>query len=59
VKGFSQKEGIDFTEIFSPLVKMSFITIILGLRAILDLECEQLDVNTFLHGGLEEYIYMD
>ena len=60
VKGFSQKEGIDFTEIFSPVVKMSSIRVILGLVATLDLECEQLDVKTaFLHGELEEEIYME
>ena len=60
VKGFSQKEGIDFHEIFSPVVKMPSIRIILGLVATLYLECEQLDVNTaFLHGELEEEIYME
>ena len=40
MKGFSQKEVIDFTEIVSPVVKMSFIRVILGLVAALDLECE-------------------
>jgi len=60
VKGFAQKEGIDFTEIFSPVVKMSPIRVILGLVATLDLECEQLDVKTaFLHGELEEELYME
>lgn len=34
------KEGIDFTEIFSPVVEMSSIIIILGIVATLDLECE-------------------
>lgn len=60
VKGFSQKKGIDFEEIFSPVVKMSSIRVVLGLAASLDLEVEQLDVKTaFLHGDLEEEIYMD
>ena len=60
VKGFPQKEGIHFTEIFSPVVKMSSIRVILGLVAALDLECEQLDVKTtFLHGDLKEEIYME
>ena len=40
VKGFAQNEGIDFTEIFSLVVKMSSIRVILGLNAALDLECE-------------------
>ena len=40
VKGFAQKEGIDFNEIFSPVVKMSSIRVVLGLVASLNLECE-------------------
>nr|GFC82922.1 retrovirus-related Pol polyprotein from transposon TNT 1-94 [Tanacetum cinerariifolium] len=38
VKGFSQKRGIDFDEIFSPVVKMGSIRVVLGLAASLDLE---------------------
>ena len=60
VKGFSQKKGIDFEEIFSPVVKMSSIRVVLGLASSLDLEVEQIDVKTaFLHGDLEEEIYME
>ena len=60
VKGCNQKKGIDFEEIFSPVVKMTSIRAILGLAAKLDLEIEQLDVKTaFLHGDLEEEIYME
>jgi Reverse transcriptase (RNA-dependent DNA polymerase) len=59
VKGFGQKQGIDFEEIFSPVVKMTSIRAVLGLVAGLDLKLEQLDVKTaFLHGDLEEEIYM-
>jgi hypothetical protein len=59
VKGFNQKQGIDFDEIFSLVVKMSFNQVIFGLTASLDLELEQMDVKTaFLHGDLEEEIYM-
>ena len=60
VKGFSQKQGIDINEIFSPVVKMSSIQVVLGLVASLDLELDQLDVKTtFLHGDLKAEIYMD
>ena len=59
VKGFNQKKGIDFEEIFSPMVKMSSICVALGLAARLNLEVEQLEVKTsFLHCDLEEEIYM-
>eukprot|EP00253_Pinus_taeda_P001525 PITA_01525 len=59
VKRFAQKKGIDFDEIFSPVVKMTSIRTILSLVAAEDLHLEQLDVKTpFLHGDLEEEIYM-
>ena len=59
VKGFNQKKGIDFEEIFSLMVKMSSIRVALGLAIRLNLEVEQLDMKTtFLHGDLEEEIYM-
>ncbi|CAL5417495.1 unnamed protein product [Camellia sinensis] len=60
VKGFGQKKGIDFDEIFSPVVKMTSIRVVLGLAASLNLELEQMDVKTaFLHGDLKEEIYME
>ncbi|KAI5312737.1 hypothetical protein L3X38_041911 [Prunus dulcis] len=60
VKSFSQKKGIDFEDIFSPVVKMSSIYVVFNLAASLNLEIEQLDVKTaFLHGDLEEEIYVE
>ena len=59
-KGTVKKRGIDFEEIFSPVVKMGSIRVILGLAASLDLEVEQMDVKTvFLHGDLDKKIYME
>ncbi|KAE8665322.1 Detected protein of unknown function [Hibiscus syriacus] len=58
-KGYDQKEGINYNEVFSPVVKHSSIRILLALVAQLNLELAQLDVKTaFLHGDLEEEIYM-
>ncbi|RVW27659.1 Retrovirus-related Pol polyprotein from transposon TNT 1-94 [Vitis vinifera] len=59
VKGFQQKEGIYYTEIFSPIVNMSTIRLVLGMVAAENLHLEQLDVKSaFLHGDLEEDLYM-
>jgi hypothetical protein len=59
VKGFQQKKGIYFDEIFSPFIKMTSIRTILSLVVVEDLHLEQLDVKiTFLHGDLDEDIYM-
>ena len=59
-KGFTQKEGIDFGEIFSPVIKYKSIRIMLSLVVQYNLELEQMDVKTaFLHGDLEETIYME
>ena len=56
-KGYSQVPGVDFNDIFSPVVRHSSIRVLLALVAMHDLELEQLDVKTaFLHGELEEDI---
>ncbi|KAH9651076.1 hypothetical protein KPL70_026612 [Citrus sinensis] len=57
VKRYAQKEGIDFNEIFSPVVRLRTIRIVLAMCATFDLY--QLDMKiTFLHRELEEEIYM-
>ena len=59
LKGFAQNKGIDFDEIFSPVVKMTSIRTILSLVVVEYFHLEQSDVKTtFLHGDLEEDIYM-
>jgi len=59
VKGFEQRAGIDFTEIFSPVVKLTTIRAVLSIVAVENLHLEQMDVKTaFLHGELDEEIYM-
>ncbi|KAL0401655.1 UNVERIFIED_CONTAM: Retrovirus-related Pol polyprotein from transposon TNT 1-94 [Sesamum latifolium] len=59
-KGYSQQKGIDYDEIFSPVVRHTSIRAVLALVASWDLHLEQMDVKImFLHGDLEEEIYME
>ncbi|KAG8503721.1 hypothetical protein CXB51_001724 [Gossypium anomalum] len=52
-------KGVDFTDVFSPVVKHSSIRALLGIMAMHDLELDQLDIKiAFLHGELEEDIYI-
>uniref|UniRef100_A0A6N2M0Z2 Integrase catalytic domain-containing protein n=1 Tax=Salix viminalis TaxID=40686 RepID=A0A6N2M0Z2_SALVM len=58
-KGFNQKEGIDYTETFSPVSRKDSLRIIMALVAHYDLELHQMDVKTaFLNGDLQEEVYM-
>ena len=58
-KGYTQREGINYNEVFLPIVKHSSIYILLALVAQYELDLDQLDVKTaFLHNVLEEEIYM-
>jgi hypothetical protein len=58
-KGYSQVEGIDFGEIFSLVSKLTSIIFMLSIVVAFYFEVEQMDVKTtFLHGDLEEEIYM-
>jgi hypothetical protein len=58
-KGYSQVEGIDFGENFSPVAKLTSIRFLLSIVVAFDLEVEHMDVKTtFLHRDLEEEIYM-
>ena len=59
-KGFSQMKGMEYDQIFAPVVRHTSIRVLLEIVAIHDLELEQLDVKTaFLHGDLDEDIYME
>ena len=58
-KGYTQKEGFDYEETFSPVAMIKSIRILLSIVAHMDYEIWQMDVKTtFLNGSLEETIYM-
>jgi len=58
-KHFTQREGIDYNETFSPVSFKDSFRIIMALVAHYDIELHQMDVKTaFLNGDLEENVYM-
>lgn len=58
-RGFEQKEGIDYSETFSPVARHVSIRLILSLAASMKMKLMTFDVKTaFLHGDLKEDIYM-
>ena len=59
-KGYTQTYGVDYQETFSPVAKLSIVKVLLSLTANLDRPLHQFDVkNAFLHGDLEEEVYME
>jgi hypothetical protein len=58
-KDFTQREGVDYTETFSPVSCKDSLRIIMSLVAHYNLELHQMDVKTaFLNGDLLENVYM-
>jgi len=58
-KGYTQIPGQDYTETFSPVMRMDTFRFLMSLVAAKNLECQQMDVvGAFLNGELKETIYM-
>jgi hypothetical protein len=58
-KDFTQREGIDYNEIFSPVSSKDSFRIIMALVVHYNLELHQMDTKmTFLYGDLYENVYM-
>ena len=57
--GNHQQAGMDYTETFSLVAKMTSVRTFLSIATFKNWELYQMDVhNTFLHGDLDEEIYM-
>jgi hypothetical protein len=58
-QGFSQKEGIDYEEIFAHVARLEAIRILLAFSVAKGFKLHQMDVkSTFLNGVLEEEVYV-
>ena len=58
--GYGQVEGVDYTETYAPVVKMTSIRVIVSVTVTLDLHLHQMDVVTAcMNGELDELIFME
>ncbi|CAI7764475.1 unnamed protein product [Closterium sp. NIES-53] len=58
-RGFSQRQGVDFFQTFSPTLKMTTLRVLLHVAAQRDYELHSLDFSTaFLQGSLHEEIWL-
>jgi hypothetical protein len=59
-KGFSQKEGISFSETFAPVARYYSIRVMISIVAELGWKIHHMDVKTtFLNGVIEEEVYIE
>ena len=57
---FIQKEGVDYFDTYSPVVRVTLIRVLFALTSIYKLYVHQMDVKTtFLNGDLKEKVYME
>ena len=58
-RGFVQREGIDFKEVFAPVARMESVRLLLALAAAKDWRVHHLDVKSaFLNSELAETVFV-
>jgi hypothetical protein len=58
-QGFRQEEGIDYTEVFAPVVRVEAIRLFLAFASYMGFKVYQMDVKSaFLYGKIEEEVYV-
>ena len=58
-KGYVQRYGVDYEEVFAPVARIETIRLLINLAATNGWEIHHLDVKTaFLHGELKETVYV-
>jgi hypothetical protein len=58
-KGCSQREGIDYTETFSPVIRLASLRVFFSIAAARDLELGGLDIDTaFMYAPIKEDVYI-
>jgi hypothetical protein len=58
-KGYVQKHGVDYEEVFAPIARLDTVKFILAMATNRGWEVHQLDVKSaFLHGELQEEMYV-
>ena len=59
-KGYAQTYGMDYSDTFSPIVKMTSVRLFISLAATYHSDLHQLDIkNVFFHSDLQEEVYME
>ena len=59
-KGYAKTYGVDYSDTFSPVAKMTYVRLFISLTATHNWDLHQLDIkNVFLHGDLQEEVYME
>ena len=60
VKGYKQREGLDYFDTYSPVTRITSIRMLIAIAALHNLDIHQMDVKTaFLNGDFDEEIYME